>query len=372
MIRPLRIDDGEAVNRLYGSVGWPMRSSAGWSWLASSPARQEIHAPLGWAFEADGEMVAVLGNLILPFDFDGRRLRGATGFSIVVTPAARGASRSLIQAFLQQDGVFAHYTLNANSRSAGLYVRHGMRPWPEATADLKLSWVADPAACLGGRLWRAAARLEPGRVDFAERLANSRLSAPRPLALPDGVERLTDLSEGSDYAEYWRRLSGEGRLRADRSPAEMAWRLADPDLGRPPLILAYRCGEAITGAGLAILAKGHPLEPPVLEVLDVTALDGEAAAVSALMRGFIDNAFNLGAAKTRLPVVSPWLLARLGLLAKRARREGGWGHCHAAFGAKAPDPALWSPSAWDGDYSICLRPAPFARKGEATRGRDAA
>ena len=73
-----------------------------------------------------------------------------------------------------------------------------------------LLWVADPAACLGGRLWRAAARLEPGRVDFAERLANGRLSAPRPLVLPDGVE----LHPGESIETLvrffpWSRLAGE-------------------------------------------------------------------------------------------------------------------------------------------------------------------
>ena len=358
MIRPLRIDDSEVVNRLYSGVGWPRRSRAGWAWLASAPARREIHAPLGWVIENGEEAVAVLGNLILPFEFGGRRLRGATGFSIVVAPAARGASRALIQAFLSQEGVFAHYTLNANSRSAGLYGRHGMRPWPETTSALKLSWIADPAACLGGRLWRAAARLEPERVDFAERLANSRLTTPRPLVLPEGVERLGDLSESSDYADYWSALCHDGRLRVDRSPAEMAWRLSDPDMTRPPLILAFRREGRITGVGLALLAKGHPLEAPVLEVLDITAVEGDDQAIPALLRGFVDNAFNLGAAKTRLPVVSPWLLDRLGPLAKRARHEGGWGHCHSAFSSGAPDPSLWAPTAWDGDYSICLRPAP--------------
>jgi GNAT superfamily N-acetyltransferase len=363
MVRPFQLTDYTAVNRLLASVGWPTRSQAGWAWLATSPAAREIHAPQGWVHEDQGgDIVGFLGNLVLPFDFGGRRLRGATGFSIVVRPEARGAGRRLIDAFLDQDGVFAHYTLNANAVSAPIYARHGMTPWPETTSGLKLSWVADPVACMSSRLWRAAARLEPSRTAFPERLLAHRLDAPAPLSLPAAVEVVSLLEPDGDYARYWARLSEDGRLRVDRSPAEMAWRFADPDLQRGPLVLGFRRGSDLTSVAIALLAKGHPLEPAVLEVVDLTALSHEREGCEMLLRALIDNAPRLGAAKTRLPVVSPWLLARLGHTARIARREGGWGHCHARFAPAGPPPELWSPTAWDGDYTVCLRPAPLGAR----------
>lgn len=366
MVRPFRLEDHASVNALMRSVGWPDRSEAGWKWLAACPAAREIHAPQGWVVEdSDGQVAGFLGNMILPFSYRGRRLRGATGYSIVVKPSAKGAGRRLIEAFLAQDGVFAHYTLNANARSAPIYARHGMRPWPPATSGLKLSWMADPAVCARSRLWRAAARLEPRRTAFPERLVTRRLADPLPLILPDTVEILSRLGRRSDYAAYWSDLSAEGGLRVDRCPSEIAWRLADPDLVRAPLILGYRRHGRLTAVAVALLAKGHPLEPAVLEILDLTALDQEAEGCAVLLRTLIAAARRLGAAKTRLPVVSPWLLERLGPLPGGARREGGWGHAHARFMAGAPEPALWSPTAWDGDYSFCLRPAPFGSKGGA-------
>lgn len=57
-------------------------------------------------------------------------------------------------------------------------------------------------------------------------------------------------------------------------------------------------------------------------------------------------------------MVTPRLLAQLGDLAKTARREGGWGHCHAII----DDPALaaaWAPTPFDGDYGICSRTPPM-------------
>jgi hypothetical protein len=76
----------------------------------------------------------------------------------------------------------------------------------------------------------------------------------------------------------------------------------------------------------------------------------------------------MGAAKLRIQTVSPRLLERLGDLGRQARREGGWGHCHVRFAPGGPDPALWSPTPYDGDYAMCLRPlpTPVCAKGRAT------
>ena len=77
-----------------------------------------------------------------------------------------------------------------------------------------------------------------------------------------------------------------------------------------------------------------------------------------LLEALKDSARRMGAAKLRIQMVSPRLLERLGDHVRRARREGGWGHCHARFAPGGPDPALWSPTPYDGDYAMCLRPVP--------------
>ncbi|MDP2117120.1 MAG: N-acetyltransferase, partial [Brevundimonas sp.] len=69
--------------------------------------------------------------------------------------------------------------------------------------------------------------------------------------------------------------------------------------------------------------------------------------------------------KVRLQTTTRQGVARLGFHARSARHEGGWGHCHARFAPDAPDPALWSPTPWDGDYAVCLRPLPLTPPGRA-------
>lgn len=358
-VRPVRPDDYEAVNALHRAVWWPERSAAGWRWLASNPARADIDAPTGWVVEdANGRVTAFVGNLVQRFRHGERRMHGATGFSIVVAPGSQGQSRGLIRAVMKQPGVFSAYTFNANPAASALYSLFDLRAFP-TPGDLKLAWIADPTACAIGRgLRRLVGRFPALAGVLGERLMNRRLTQPEPLVLPEGVEMLTDLGDRSDYAAFWDRLASEDRVLADRSPAMMRWRLADPDQTTPPVMLAFRRDGRITGYAQAILGKGNTIEPPFLEILDIEALGGEPDAVRVLASALIDNARNLGAAKTRLQVASARLLERLGDLTQSGRREGGWGHCHALFAADAPDPALWSPTPFDGDYGVCTRPPP--------------
>ena len=255
-----------------------------------------------------------------------------------------------------------------------------MLPWPDATHGLKLSWITDPLACAQGVALRAlVARMPSLSSVLGERLMNPRLTratgGPMPVfALPSSVAVLKDLADRSRYADFWTALRSEGRLLADRSPEMMRWRLSDPDLTTRPILLAYNRGHAITGYALAMLGKGNSIEPPFLDIVDLVSVWDEPDAIPALVSALIDMAPSLGAAKVRLQTVSPRVLEQLGPLAQNARHEGGWGHCHVRFSQDAPDPALWSPTPFDGDYGICLRPVPTTaahvsiRRERANRG----
>jgi len=357
-----------ALQALHRHVGWPQRSLDGWRWLHANPARISAGAPAGWVVDGpDGQPAGHVGNLVQRFWLNDQPLHGATGFSIIVTSPVRGASGEMLSAFANQPGMFAAYVFNANPRSQPLYVRHGMGPWPEPTHALKLSWIINPVTLACGWLYRAAYRLAPGIVSrWDERLLNDRLSAKPHLTLPPGVSVLSDFRDQSRYAEFWAALRAEGRLLADRSPEVLRWRLADPDLTDPPLVIAFNRGREITGYAMAMMAKSTILEPPVLEILDLEALADDAEAIPDLMKALRSAAGQMGAAKLRMQMVSPRMLERLGDHARGTRREGGWGHCHVRFAPGGPDPALWSPTPYDGDYAMCLRPIP-ARAGATVR-----
>jgi hypothetical protein len=372
-LREIAETDYPGVQALHRSVGWPQRSLAGWRWLHANPARLDIGAPAGWVIDGpDGAPAAHVGNLVQRFRLGERRLHGATGFNIIVSATARGSSRAMLKTFTRQPDVFARYTFNANSKSQPLYVRHGMQAWPEQTHALKLSWIVDPLSLATSRLWRRLYDVAPWAVGSGERLMNDRLGrAVRP-ALPAGVRLLSDFGDASPYAAFWRALAAEGRLLADRSPEVQRWRLQDPDLSQPPLILAFQRDGAVVAYAMAMMAKSNILEPPVLEIIDLEALRDHADAVAVLMAALTDAARAMGAAKLRLQTVTPQALHRLGDFARTARREGGWGHCHVSFAPDAPDPALWAPTPYDGDYAVCLRPVPLTQPARDARAVKAA
>lgn len=369
-VRPFTPDDWQAVNRLHREVWWPERSASGWNWLDANPARQDIGAASGWVDQNEaGETLAFVGNLVQRFWIGDQRIHGASGFSIIVPRHAGGRSGRLIQTAMQQPNVFATYTFNANPLSARLYPRQGLAAWPPRTHMIKLSWVIDPLACLGGRILREVARRVPGLAE-QEHFMNRRLRRRSPLnatqtvSTSSSLTTLTDVSKGSAYETFWLTLRQEGRLIADRSPEVLAWRLADPDRTDRPSMLAFWRNGRITGYAMAILAKGNTIEPASLEIIDLVALQDEPHAIPALVQALTEQARTLGAAKLRLQVVSEDMLRRLGCWAGRARREGGWGHCHAAFRPDAPPVLTWQPTPFDGDYGICQRPTPFVARQE--------
>jgi len=360
-LRPFTPTDVDAVNALHRDVWWPERSAEGWAWLDANPARLDIDAPSGWVIQdKTGRPAAFLGNMIQRFWQDDRRTHGATGFSIIVPPSVRGASRHLIRAFVEQPDVFAAYTFNANSRSAPLYARFGMAAWPPRTHHLKLSWIIDPIDCLHGRILREAVKRAPNLSDpYRERFMHRRLGAPRQPRLPSQVSPLEDFGDASDYADFWSALRREGRLLADRSPQILRWRRSDPDQRTPPVTVAFRRDGVITGTAMAMMAKANPIEPAFLEVLDLVALESDSQAIPALMQALMAEGRARGAAKVRLQVVGEELLRRLGPWASGARREGGWGHSHVRFHPDGPDHHAWSPTPFDADHAFCQRPVPI-------------
>ncbi len=362
LIRPFTPDDTEALAELHRSVGWSARSAAGWRWLAEDPGRHRQDAPLGWlAVDDHDRPLACLGNFIQTFRLGDQTLYAATGHSIIVSPAGRGLAPSLIRTLMGQAGVFAFYTFNANARAAPLYRRHRLKPWPVTTHTLKLSWPLKRWPRVVSRLLRMADDRAPRALAAVlDRIPEPLTPRPHPVRASDlsaGVSPLTAPWETPAYETYWQALVDEGRLVSDRSSAMLRHRLGDPDRVREPVLLAARDGDIIVGHAWAELAKPSVIDPPVLEIVDLMALNGAPGTLDRLMTALMVTARRLDAAKVRLHLVSPDMLDRLGTWADRARREGGWWHAHARFEPGAPDPDLWQPTPYDADYGFCLRPA---------------
>ena len=366
-LRPFRLDDVPAVNRLCDWAWWPQRSAEGWAWLAAGPpgARDaDDPGPAGWVVERDGEVVAFLGNFVQRFQYEDQVLRGASGHTFLARPDAKGAGRLLLRALAEQQGRFAIYLFNANAVSAGHYRHYALDPWPSATHRIKYRWWVDLPGALSERLLWKVSQLRgfDGVRARGERFITDRLREGAITRFAPGVAE-TKIDERFDH--LWAGLAAEGRLLAIRDAASLQWRLADPDLTRRPILLGYEAGGRLTGYLLAYFAKQTEIERPSLDIVDLIATrDSERAAIPALVSTLVSNARDLGVVRVRMQTVSPGLDDILAHL-PGAQRVVTHGHCHARFADGIPAGAAeaWSATPYDGDYSFCLRPPPLvARK----------
>lgn len=331
-----------------------------------NPALLGFSTPHGWVIDdAEGRPAAFLGNFVQRAVGRAGDWRSATGFSLIVGRQARGGSRALLCALRDQGGIDLAFSLNANPLSAPIFRHVRFAPARAPTDRLKLSWRLKASTVALARLARAVADAAPNLIDQRRELFCSpdlaRADFP---PLPVDVRAVQDLSDTGWYARFWATLKAEAEVIGDRSPEVLRWRFGDPDLTRPPVFLGVWDGRDLVAVGMALMAKQRPIDPAVLEVLDLQALPGAAAhAFPRLMAAFALVGRWQGAAKLRLPVVNAGLIQALGPWAATARREGGWGHAQECWlDPAAPMREVWRPTPFDGDYSFCLRPAPLGSR----------
>jgi hypothetical protein len=359
-------EDLDGVAALCRWAWWPERDLAGWTWLTQAPGM--AGRPLGWVCADDsGEIVGFMGNFVQ------ERHQGPApdsdvapvicGHTFLVHPKAMGKARMLMRRILDQGEVAATYTFNANSRSAGFFKHFGFETWPGAGADTKLVWPVAPLTLGAERLLRrwAQARkyagVQGGREWFSPPPAPI-LATTRKTPSVRVLDPRTDIDARFD--DLWRELLATGASLARRDAAALGWRVADPMLTTPPILLAYEVDGGLAGYLLAVLAKGTEIEAPALEIIDLIALPKvEAVALPALVTALIGLARPLGAARVRLGLAHPRVEALLAPT-RPARRKTPYSHCHVRFGRpdKAVDRDGWYATPFDGDQSFTSRPTP--------------
>ncbi|HRD46369.1 MAG TPA: N-acetyltransferase [Caulobacter sp.] len=365
-VRPFTLADCDAVKALCDWAWWFKRSPEGWRWLTEGApgVGYSDETPAGWVRETPtGEVRGFLGNFLQAFDYRGETFAGASLHTLLVHPEVRGSSRDLLRRFADQ-GAIVRYTFNANTRSAPIYQGFDMQPWPEGLSRVKYVWRTDWPGVISERALRWAHGLTGDSLSRArgERFASDRVWTGVVGRHEPGVDELHLDQIDERFDGLWERLRRDGRMLARRDAATLRWRCGDPDLTRPPILLTFSDDNGLAGYLMAFFSKGSEVERPALEIIDVIAArEVEAAAAPALIRTLLGSARALGAARVRLPFVSPGLEALLGPF-RNARRVYDHDHCHVGWnGAVGPDlRADWYATPFDGDYSFCLRPPPVS------------
>ncbi|MDZ4321963.1 MAG: GNAT family N-acetyltransferase [Phenylobacterium sp.] len=347
ILREVLPADWKSLNDLHRWAWFPERSEAGWKWVHGLGQGYP-----GWVLEDDDGVCGYLGNVRQDYALLDACLVGATGYSLIVLPRARGGSRLLLDAFRSQPGVFATSIFNSNARAAPIYSREGFTAFPHNRADAKIVWPLAPMTILSERLVRSLYR---NRRPSRELFSSTRDRPRGPSAA--GLSALDPWTDAAAINLFHVELRHAGSLIADRSARALQDRFSDPDRAELPMLYGWREGDRLTAVALGQLGKMSECEAPILDIIDIVWLEPHGAATAALLVQLKTAGRRAGASRMRLSLVNH-ATAEIALRAPGAVIRRRHIHGHASFFAGMEEDLPWAPTPFDGDFGFCLRPPP--------------
>jgi hypothetical protein len=304
-LREAQFSDLEAVKKLKQRWGLSSDSLENWERLwRRNPALEELQLgrPIGWVLEAGGRVVGYLANISLLYRYGDKTLTAVTGSGLVVEPAYRALSLTLIAAFYRQKSVDLYLTTTAVGTVGKIARAFKSDPLPQQDYDTMLFWVLRPypfaqalmkklklgptLSCMGSVLVSLAAE--------ADKILHRRLPRRRSTSL--AVSEISVQEIGEEFQPLWvEKLNEQPRLLADRSPASLRWHFGNPgDTGTVRIICCRKNGELV---GYAVIRNEPPNQVNGLRrsiVADMLAKQDDPAILSALLIAAYDQAKHAG------------------------------------------------------------------------------
>src|SRR5215469_702368 len=237
-VREAQLSDYKAVTELKTRWGLIPDSFENWErlWI-HNPASQQMQRsrPIGWVLEAERKVVGYLGNISLLYRFGDKTLTAVTGSGLVVEPAFRAVSMSLIAAYYRQKDVDLYLTTTAIEAVGKVARAFKSDPLPQEDYETVLFWVLRPYAFAQALMRKlqvkpAFSSVFSGLISVA--MATDKIARRR---RPTGSAKSLEVCEigvpeiGDEFGEFWLEKLTEGtRLFADRTAATLRWHFETP------------------------------------------------------------------------------------------------------------------------------------------------
>lgn len=362
-IREASFEDYDQVSALQLRNGLTTRSYADWSALWNgNPAYEQssLRSPIGWVLETSpGHVGGFVGNLPLGYHFNGHCLRAATAYSWSVDPQYRGHSVALLDRFLRQKDVDLFVCTTINAAAETVYRALGFSRVPVGTWDRAAFWITgyrEFARCVlqAAPLYLPQVLANPlAAVLYARDMLSSRRTNGD---LGYEIEPCSGFD--SRFDAFWENLQRENvnRLLAIRTRETLEWHFrCSLDKGRTRIVAVSKRGRLVA---YAILDRQDHSTLPLkrLRFADFQALRGFELALWPVLEWMLRHcretgihvAENVGCWLERLPVP--------GFSAPYQRKMKSWMFYYRASEPELSrclqDPAVWTPSAFDGDASL--------------------
>ncbi|HWE01220.1 MAG TPA: hypothetical protein VG326_02330 [Tepidisphaeraceae bacterium] len=362
-LRPARFEDYPQIERLESTHGLLTLSPQDWRnlWL-DNPLRPRLGDswPFGWVLEnSGGQVVGSLANIPTLYTFRGQRLIAATGRAWVVAAEYRGAALWLMDEYFNQEKVDLFINTTVNSLAVDTFATFGSTRVPagdwESAAYRITNYRGFARAALGLKGVPMASALAP--------------FAGAALSLKDAVARRSigaDTSHAIEFADhfdgrfddFWPELVGQNpdKLLNTRDRQTLNWHFSGPlRAGQLWVLSATRNG--LLRAYCILKRQDHPQSGLIrMRLVDYQSTAGaddllppllEAAAKRCVAER-IHVLEHVGCGLPKMRAFERFAPYRRALVA--------WPYYyHAAdssLNEQLRDPALWEPSAFDGDSSL--------------------
>lgn len=265
-------------------VAWRQR------WEAYPFAAEFGDAPIGWVLETDsGSIVGTLGNVLLLYEFAGRRLKSGIATEWAVDVEYRRQALQLMAAFYKQKGIDLWLNGSANQITAKILSGMKVPRIPVPDYAVPCFWAVRPHAFVRAALLRKsvkAARLLAYPAGFILHAADMIHGSGR--GKPSlTVRRLKQFDERFDC--LWQKLAaGPPRVRAVRTRAVLDWKFHRELRSNRAVILVAEERGALSG--YAVLARRETFGLDLYDVADLQAVGDNPGTTRDLLLGSISTA----------------------------------------------------------------------------------
>jgi hypothetical protein len=299
----------------------------------------------------------------LIYRYGERTLLAVAGHGLVVEPAYRTASLTLLASFFRQKAVDLYLTTTAIAPVAKLAAAFKARRIPQSDYETVLFWVLQPSLFTQAML--DGMDLKPSLVPIVRTVASAMVGTdkllrrrwPKMGGSSLSVSEISVNSINDDFQALWAtKLSEKIRLMADRSPAVVQWHFQIPGDQRSTRVFCCRSGGEL--AGYMIVRSDSPATDGLRKTIIADALirDDDAAVTQALFVAAYEHAKNSGSHVLEVLGFPPSIREASALWRPYERR---YASCPFQFKAADPglqqelaNPAAWYATPFDGDTTL--------------------
>ena len=361
-LREATLDDYQQIADLEAAHGLSTKSVDAWAHLhLYNPLNGDAHvqSSIGWVIESDDkQIVASVGNILLPYEFAGRRILAATGRGLVAAQAYRSASLLLLDKLLTQPGVDLFLTNALTPASTESFNALGCERVPAGEWDQSAFWITGYRGFMESALIMKHSGLAKTLRYPLAAAAFLKDCFTRPVMHETDVEVRSCSGFDDRFDDFWQQVKRRNPyvLLAVRSRELLEWHFRYALLQNRLWIATVVDGPRIAAYAIFDRRDNVNIGLKRVRLVDFQSLDGATALLEPLLFWALRKCQNEGI--HMLENIGAWLGKGelIDRMAPYRRRLSAWTFVYRAgnpdLSERLADRSAWAPTLFDASASM--------------------